>query len=85
MPNFANLKSSIYRNINKNIPKDVENLSDLPEESEYYQTISGGNFLIYKNDHIVIFMSPNQVNLFYENNQHAFIDGTFAPKCNTKL
>ena len=30
IPNFANLKSSIYRNINKNIPKDVEDLSDLP-------------------------------------------------------
>ena len=87
IPNFVNLKSVIYRTINKNIPKDVENISDLPEESEYYQTISGKKFLNYKNDHILIFMSPNQANLLYENNHHVFIDGTFyaAPKCSYQI
>ena len=34
-PLFKNVRASIYRYINKNIPKDIENLSDMPEESEY--------------------------------------------------
>ena len=51
------------------------------------KTISGKKFLNYKNDHILIFMSPNQANLLYENNHHVFIDGTFyaAPKCSYQI
>ena len=36
---FNNVSNSIYRYINKNIPKDIEDINDLPEESEYYNTI----------------------------------------------
>ena len=66
----------MYRTINKNIPKDIEYLEDLPVESEYYQTLKGETFLMYKNEHMLIFMSAMQANLLYENNQHVFIDGT---------
>ena len=44
MPNFTNLKSAIYRNLNKSMPKDFENLEELPNESEYYQTLNGEVF-----------------------------------------
>ena len=87
MPNFTNLKSAIYRNLNKSMPKDIENLEELPDESEYYQTLTGEVFLMYKKDHMLIFMSPMQANLLYENNHHVFIDGTFysAPKCSYQI
>lgn len=48
LPNFINLKSSIYRNINKNIPKDIENLDEIPIESEYYKTLTRENFYCIK-------------------------------------
>ena len=74
-PIFENVKSSMYRYINKNIPKDIEILNELPDDSEYYKT--GEKFLFYKNNNLVIFMSTNQANLLYEYNQQVFIDGTF--------
>ena len=65
-PILGNIKSSIYRFINKNILKDIENLNELPDDSEYYKTLTGEQFLFYKTDHLLIFMSPNQANLLYE-------------------
>ena len=81
-PNFDNIKHNIYRYINKNIPKDIESLEDLPEESDFYNTIKGDTFLIYKTISILIFMSIIQARLLYTYNEHVFIDGTFfvAPK-----
>ena len=72
----------MYRLINQNIPRNIENLNELPDDSEYYKALTWEQFLFYKTDHLLIFMSPNQANLLYEYNQHVFIDGTFyaAPK-----
>ena len=36
-PSFLNVKTVIYNYINKNLPKDVDQLSDLPEDSEFYK------------------------------------------------
>ena len=41
VPSFNRIKPSTYRLINKNIPKDIEVLSDLPNESSYYFTERG--------------------------------------------
>ena len=86
-PIFGNIKSSMYRLINKNIPKDIENLNELPDDSEYYKTLTGEQFLFYKTNHLLIFISPNQANSLYEYNQHVFIDGTFyaAPKSSYQI
>ena len=64
------------------MPKDVENLEDMPSESEYYKTISNENFLAYKSDTMLIFMSKMKAQILYKKNEHIFIDGTFfsAPK-----
>ena len=86
-PYLVNIKSSMYRFVNKNIPKDIENLNELQDDCDYYKTLTGEQFLFYKTDHLLIFMSPNKANLLYEHNQHLFIDGTFyaASKCSYQI
>ena len=41
-PFFSSVKAFIYRNINKNVPKNIEYITDLPEESEYYKYYKRG-------------------------------------------
>ena len=79
---FGKLKHNIYRYINKKIPKDIESFEELPNESEFYQTIKRDKFLIYKTVSILIFMNIIQAQFLYKYNEHIFIDGTFyvAPK-----
>ena len=86
-PLFKNIKASIYRYINKNIQKDIDNISEMPEESEYYKTLNGEEYLCYKGEKILIFMSEFQATLLYKYNQHIFIDGTFyvAPKASYQV
>ena len=64
-PSFSNVRASIYRHINKNVPKDIEDINDLLEESEYYYTIKRDKFLFYKSENILIFMSTFQSNFLY--------------------
>lgn len=52
-PTFKNIKSTLYNYINKNPPKDIENLEELPNQSEYYKTISGDDYLIYKTEKLL--------------------------------
>ena len=35
IPNFSTIKSSIYREINKNLPKQINSLDELDLESPY--------------------------------------------------
>ena len=76
-PSFKNHKSALYRYINKDIPKDVDSLDEMPVESEYYKTIDNENYLAYKSDNMLIFMSKFQAQLLYKYNAHVFLDGTF--------
>ena len=82
VPSYNSIKPSIYRLINKNIPHDVENLSELPNDSPYYFTERGDKFMAYKTEKIVLLISKFQAQLIYSNNDHMFIDGTFysSPK-----
>ena len=59
------------------MPKEVENLEDMTSENEYYNTISKENFVAYKSDTMLIFMSKIQAQILYKNNEHVFIDGYF--------
>ena len=63
--------------MNKNIPKEIESLEDLPEESDFYKTIKEDSFLIYKTISILIFMNIIQSRFPYKYNEHFLIDGTF--------
>ncbi|KAG4095622.1 hypothetical protein H8356DRAFT_1426937 [Neocallimastix lanati (nom. inval.)] len=68
------IKHKIKDEIKKSLIPDIK--SKLPNESEYYKTIRGEYFMIFKNSNIIIFQSPFQAKLFMEN-KHIFADGTF--------
>ena len=59
----------------------------MPEESEYYKTLNGEEYIWYKGENILIFMSEFQASLIYKYNQHFFIDRTFyiAPKASYQI
>lgn len=44
IPSYNSIKPSIYRFINKNIPKDVEDLAGLPKDRPYFFTERGDKF-----------------------------------------
>ena len=51
MPNF----STIYREINKKYPEEINSLNDLDFKSSYTKTKTNEEFLIYKFNKIAIF------------------------------
>ena len=57
IPKFSTIKSSIYREINRNLPKQINSLDELDLESPYTQTKNDKQFLIYKSKKIAIFKS----------------------------
>ena len=52
---------------------------------KFYKTETEEDYMIFKNDVIIIFQSPSpfQAYLFYKYSDDIFVDGTFyiAPKC----
>ena len=80
--NFSTIKSFIYREINRNLPKEINSLDELELESPYAKKNNNKQFLIYKSEIITIFRSELQSKLMFENYSYIFIDGTFflAPK-----
>ena len=77
IPNFSTIKSFIYREINRNLHKEINSLEDLDLESPYTKTKNNKQFLIYKSEKIAIFQSELQTKLMFENYSDIFIDGTF--------
>ena len=65
---------TITRYKNKQLFPNIRTFDEVPNESEYYKTIRGECFMIFKNSNILIFQSPFQAKLFMENN-HIFADG----------
>ena len=74
-PSFDNLKATMYRIINKNQPKDINNIKDLPNDSEYYKILGGKVYMFYWSIHILIFMSKIKTEYLYTLKEHIFIDG----------
>ncbi|ORY73133.1 hypothetical protein LY90DRAFT_503253 [Neocallimastix californiae] len=75
-PEYKTIKSQITRYKNKQFFSNVKTFDEVPNVSEYYKTIRGEYFMIFKNSNIIIFQSPFQAKLFMEN-KHIFADGTF--------
>ncbi|KAG4097467.1 hypothetical protein H8356DRAFT_1425238 [Neocallimastix lanati (nom. inval.)] len=75
-PEYKTIKSQITRYKNKQLFPNVKTFDEVPNVSEYYKTIRGEYFMIFKNSNIIIFQSPFQAKLFMEN-KHIFADGTF--------
>ncbi|KAG4081428.1 hypothetical protein H8356DRAFT_1405325 [Neocallimastix lanati (nom. inval.)] len=75
-PEYKTIKSQITRYKNKQLFPNVKTFDEVPNVSEYYKTIRGEYFMIFKNSNLIIFQSPFQAKLFMEN-KHIFADGTF--------
>jgi len=75
-PEYKTIKSQITRYKNKQLFSNIKTFDEAPNESEYYKTIRGEYFMIFKNFNIIIFQSPFQAELFMEN-KHIFAVGTF--------
>ncbi|ORY20977.1 hypothetical protein LY90DRAFT_516377 [Neocallimastix californiae] len=72
-PEYKTIKTQITRYKNKQLFPNVKTFDEVPNESEYYKTIRGEYFMIFKNSNIIIFQSPFQAKLFMEN-KHIFAD-----------
>ena len=68
-PEFNSIRTQIIRSQNKQLPPDITSFKEIPEESEYYKTENGDNFMIFKNPNLIIFQSPFQAKLFTKYNE----------------
>ena len=61
MPNYAGIKSQLYIKLKKNLPKDIDKLSNIDKESGYFKTLYGVKFVIYNDDNVIILQSNIQL------------------------
>ncbi|ORX63230.1 hypothetical protein BCR32DRAFT_251688 [Anaeromyces robustus] len=73
-PEYDTIRSQILRNINKQIHTDITTFDEIPNESIYYKTERGEDFMIFKNPNIIIFQSPFQAKLFSKYYEDIFAD-----------
>ncbi|KAG4101852.1 hypothetical protein H8356DRAFT_1421446 [Neocallimastix lanati (nom. inval.)] len=75
-PGYNLIKSQVTRSRRKQLPLDITSFNEIPNESKYYKTKRDENFMIFKNNDLIVFQSPFQAELFSKN-KHIFADGTF--------
>ncbi|KAL6621801.1 hypothetical protein U3516DRAFT_745123 [Neocallimastix sp. 'constans'] len=63
-PEYNSIRTQIIRSQNNQLPPDITTFEEIPEESEYYITKNGDNFIIFKNPNLIIFQSPFQAKPF---------------------
>ncbi|KAL6602484.1 hypothetical protein U3516DRAFT_759737 [Neocallimastix sp. 'constans'] len=66
----------LTRSRRKQLPPDITTFDEIPNESKYYKTKRDENFMIFKNNNLIVFQSPLQAELFSKN-KPIFVDGTF--------
>lgn len=59
IPSYETVKTTLYKEIHKILPKELKSLNEAPENSPYYKTIEDEKYLIYKDDKILIFQLAN--------------------------
>ena len=77
IPQYQSLRTTIQRKINKSFPKEVKDWSEIPDNHEFYTTISGEPFLLSKEENFILFQSPSQSKIQIEYNDNIFCDATF--------
>lgn len=77
VPEYNTVRSSINRTINKNMSVEIKNWEDIPDNHEYYSTLSGESFMLKKNEDFIIFQSPSLAKLHIKYRDKIFCDGTF--------
>ncbi|KAG4091132.1 hypothetical protein H8356DRAFT_1408380 [Neocallimastix lanati (nom. inval.)] len=75
-PGYNSIKSQVTISRRKQLPPDITTFDEIPNESKYYKTKRDENFMIFKNNDLIVFQSPFQTELFSKN-KHTFADGTF--------
>ena len=76
-PSFNTIKNCLYKEINKVLPDDIVNLEMAPEESIYYNTLKGENFVIYKDADLIVLQSPGLAKIHLKFGTILFCDATF--------
>ena len=76
-PSFCNIKTTLYNEVNKNLPKDILNLKYAPTESIYYKTLDNENYVLYKDNHMIILQSPKLAKIHMKLCSIIFCDATF--------
>ena len=86
MPEYKSLRSVINRTINKNL-QDIKEWDEIPNEHEFYKTISGKDFLVKKDANFILFQSQSQALLHLHYKEYVFCDATFysAPSLSYQL
>ena len=77
IPAFNSIKSTLYKEINKNLPNDIKNLEDAPSNSIYYSTCDDEEFFIFKNNDLLFFQSTSLAKIQIKFGDILFCDGTF--------
>ncbi|KAL6602680.1 hypothetical protein U3516DRAFT_759449 [Neocallimastix sp. 'constans'] len=75
-PGYNSIKSQVTRSRRKQLPPDITTFDEIPNESKYYKTKRDENFMIFKNNDLIVFQSPFQAELFSKD-KHIFADGIF--------
>ena len=76
--NYNSVRTQLMRIINKQYPSDIKSFDEIPDESEYFKTARGENFMIFKISNMVIFQTPLQAKIYSKYNEDIFADGTFS-------
>lgn len=63
VPDYNSIRSSVNRIINKIIPNEITNFDEIPDEHDYFKTLTGDKFLLGKGSTYVIFQSEYQDSL----------------------
>ena len=56
---------------------EIKNLEDIPDNHEYYSTLSGESFMLKKTEDFIIFQFPSLAKLHIKYPDKIFCDGTF--------
>jgi len=54
-PGYNSIKSQVTRSRRKQIPPDITTFYEIPNESKYYKTKRDENFMIFKNNDLIVF------------------------------
>ena len=74
MPRFEGIKTKLYKELNENAPKDVEDINTIDFNSNYFKTLYGEKFLVYHDKDLIILQSKIQTKIMNENLKDIFID-----------
>ncbi|KAG4090820.1 hypothetical protein H8356DRAFT_953975, partial [Neocallimastix lanati (nom. inval.)] len=75
-PGYNSFKSQVTRSRRKQLPPNITAFDEIPNKSKYYKTKRDENFMIFKNNDLIVFQSTFQAELFSKN-KYIFADGTF--------